>query len=1282
MALSFTSLELDSITTELLFTRGSQIVSQQTYIPQYSTLGTGVYGTWNVLNISTVLFDVLYGYTSFPQLQEKVDQLIDENTSISTSLQFNVYTLSTFTVSSFEFLQFITGTTEATQYGPSTISSFRNTLIYDSTISLERFSNVSSKKDDISSIGYWIVPTNFLSSLYNQNSNTIINLAYFYYTPSTNTQGIQSRYIGPGISSFYSTGFASLISTNVASSFPAILSNASTSISSINSSLQGQTLITQLYVNNVGNLIESYSSISTLYQSNVIIFNLSSISSYFGTTVSSMSTYIGISFNNFTVPSLGPSISTFNSSLTESIAVYNTDFISSLRSQDTLGRSLSSMSTYSVSTIVSTYLFFEGINIESGFIILSTINLNTIIPVLNTLSISTTQNGVIQLNSTIFSSLSTYSTLFPSLLGANLLNTLLVDTTNVCTLSSQIVYDVSSLSNISRYYNTAVGVSSVYRDLTSSVNTSYTNYGSQLSSLLSSFNLNLANVNSAPGVSSLASTGTFIFSSATGRIREIDIFVNISFSTQIDYINYGPSTYINTISTIGSNLSSYVSTFYDISSGIVNYNNLSTQTVNSIYYISSMLTIPNGVLYSNIFILSSLNLSSLKVLDPFMQSSFYYNYITFPLDYSTNSAVLFFNYQASTISGFSTIRMSSFILQKTTPTGFTFELQGSMQIKPYQYYSTTFLIGNSNPYLYSIDPDSYSTVSTQLFVFNGSGPASNLYGLVQTDSTAIVPVNKLESFVYNTFSLEFSCPNPRSVTYTPFYSPSANPLPGIIFSCNAPIEFFSLESYAFYSQLSSINATNQLMIIKGLGVSSPVTYHTFSTVTSGATTYQSLGPLTSLTTNGQLYLLTATSNVFYSYQQNFWYEPVGITSKKFYTMYLTNTLDIGSETPTEFSTILGIDSSNVTEIHDAVWTGKTWVIAGNGAFVSRDAYSWTKTLPSTSERLLRYRSLDFNGEEILLAHISSSPVYIEFLKSKDFGYTWSSVSSIKMPAFDVDYLDIIPNSTILYSVKVKWAFDCWNAFITPANSNIDSGTGSSTIRGMFKSLDGGNTWTSNKIPVITNVDSNTLGILFEPIQQSQPSLQLPNFNVYARNDPVRNAGGHILSARFSSIVINEGDLVIRKNTLNSQQRGLVGINLLNPGYALDIGYGNARKPTGVNWINPSDERIKVGISSVNGQLICESLEKIQLVSFEWLESYRESRRLSSEPQLGFIAQNIEKILPSSILVSNEEGIIDFKTVNTDQLYKMKFGVTQTLLYRVSSLQSRIMSLSIALDRLS
>ena len=140
--------------------------------------------------------------------------------------------------------------------------------------------------------------------------------------------------------------------------------------------------------------------------------------------------------------------------------------------------------------------------------------------------------------------------------------------------------------------------------------------------------------------------------------------------------------------------------------------------------------------------------------------------------------------------------------------------------------------------------------------------------------------------------------------------------------------------------------------------------------------------------------------------------------------------------------------------------------------------------------------------------------------------------------------------------------------------------------------------------------------------------------------------------------------------------------MLNPGYALDIGYGNARKPIGVNWINPSDQRIKVEISSVNSQLICDSLEKIKLVSFEWLESYRESKRLSSEAQFGFIAQNIETVLPSSILVSNEVGITNFKTINTDQLYKIKFGVTQSLIHRVSLLESRIRITRLALDRLS
>jgi hypothetical protein len=205
----------------------------------------------------------------------------------------------------------------------------------------------------------------------------------------------------------------------------------------------------------------------------------------------------------------------------------------------------------------------------------------------------------------------------------------------------------------------------------------------------------------------------------------------------------------------------------------------------------------------------------------------------------------------------------------------------------------------------------------------------------------------------------------------------------------------------------------------------------------------------------------------------------------------------------------------------------------------------------------------------------------------------------------------------------------------------------------------------------TNVDSNTMAILFEPLQQLQPSLQLPNLNIWARDDPNKIYFGHSMAARFSTITFNEGDLTFLKNTQNSLLRGYVGINTLNPQYSLDIGYGNARQPNSTTWINPSDQRVKHLMSTVSHEKLLSNLSSLRLVSFKWESRYRDEHRLPEDREIGFISQEVSKILPSSIYFTNESGVSSFQTLDTDQLFKMKFGATQALLHRVAHLQIRI-----------
>ena len=383
-----------------------------------------------------------------------------------------------------------------------------------------------------------------------------------------------------------------------------------------------------------------------------------------------------------------------------------------------------------------------------------------------------------------------------------------------------------------------------------------------------------------------------------------------------------------------------------------------------------------------------------------------------------------------------------------------------------------------------------------------------------------------------------------------------------------------------------------------------------------------------------------------------------ILSTTYYTLFVTSNIDFLNLQTEQFSTPMISDPP--VELHDGLWTGKNWLVAGDGVYTSHDALSWNEVLPTSSERLLHYRSMDFNGQDIMLAYVSSSPRYIEFLKSSDYGNTWAKTSTISLPNTTKSYNDV-GVSSIVYSVNLKWAFNAWTAYI----NSFDG-----AYAHIFKSANNGVTWTDKNTGSTSIPDRDTANVLFQPIENIKPSIELPNFHIYARDDPVRNPTTNTLSVRFSSIIFNEGDFTIKRR-YNSLLRGVMGINTIYPTYSLDIEIGDARKPSGTVWINPSDRRIKTDIINADSEKIASELTAVRLVNYKWKESYRKTHHLSVEPTTGFISQEIESIYPSSIYYSEESGFADFRTLDTDQLFKAKFGLTQQLLKRASTLQSRI-----------
>jgi hypothetical protein len=191
------------------------------------------------------------------------------------------------------------------------------------------------------------------------------------------------------------------------------------------------------------------------------------------------------------------------------------------------------------------------------------------------------------------------------------------------------------------------------------------------------------------------------------------------------------------------------------------------------------------------------------------------------------------------------------------------------------------------------------------------------------------------------------------------------------------------------------------------------------------------------------------------------------------------------------------------------------------------------------------------------------------------------------------------------------------------------------------------------------------------INNLNPTLQLNNFQIYSYANPEAFITSTAILSYSSTISFNSSNLAINR-LRNNNAFGRVGINFFAPAYSLDIGAGgDARKPSGTTWVTGSDSRIKESILPINYQDVIEKVSSLRLVSYKWNEDYRKNNSLSSDTFLGFLSQEVKDIFPGSVTESADYGFSNFMCLDTDQITKAKFAVTQNLIQRVSSLQMRL-----------
>ena len=153
-----------------------------------------------------------------------------------------------------------------------------------------------------------------------------------------------------------------------------------------------------------------------------------------------------------------------------------------------------------------------------------------------------------------------------------------------------------------------------------------------------------------------------------------------------------------------------------------------------------------------------------------------------------------------------------------------------------------------------------------------------------------------------------------------------------------------------------------------------------------------------------------------------------------------------------------------------------------------------------------------------------------------------------------------------------------------------------------------------------------------------------------------NGGSGIVVISFTTQTGQFGSVLTVTNT------GYVGINNSSPSYALDVS-GVARFTGGYTT---SDRRWKTNIEPINGAL--GTLEQLQPVNFDWRRDEFPNKHFPEGKQIGFIAQEVEKVLPNIVETDNEgyksvsyqsvipllvEAVKELQTTNKDLAAQLK-----------------------------
>jgi len=160
--------------------------------------------------------------------------------------------------------------------------------------------------------------------------------------------------------------------------------------------------------------------------------------------------------------------------------------------------------------------------------------------------------------------------------------------------------------------------------------------------------------------------------------------------------------------------------------------------------------------------------------------------------------------------------------------------------------------------------------------------------------------------------------------------------------------------------------------------------------------------------------------------------------------------------------------------------------------------------------------------------------------------------------------------------------------------------------------------------------------------------------VYTSSNATNFAGGIAFFTRSNNSVTN----TTPTERMRITHDGRVGVGITPTAYQFQLSTDSAGKPSTNTWAIVSDARIKQDIVLADNSICYSIVKNIPLKYFKWRDDIYTVEQVRDRHKLGWIAQDVEPILPKAVEIIAMHGYDDLRTLNSDQIIASMYGALQ------------------------